>query len=154
MFVDDSLILADVAAVLKVASASALPAWWVQVVNLAHQTAYNKIVSRLAARGYSPTQIAAWDQGAAVERTLALYESLVQAGGVETIPGGLAKRYEEYTAKDGELDTAAITAAGLFQTPQGPQDLAAAGAICFEPATFPILPPGGRGWDAEGRLGW
>lgn len=47
----------------------------------ARTAAYNEIVGSLATRGYSPTQIDAWDRGAEFETDLALWFCLVKMAG-------------------------------------------------------------------------
>jgi hypothetical protein len=142
-FVSDAVVLADVAAVLKLAAGpSALPAYYSTVVPLAHSKAVNLIYRRLIARGYTPTQIAGWDDGPEVERNLATLYSLQRAGSTEAIPDSLARECESYTEKDGLLDTALLTANGVWAAAQDTPGTSNSGAPGFHPNQFPIRRPG------------
>jgi hypothetical protein len=147
-YVSDAVISQDVANALKM-QLSALPAYYAGLVGLAHQTATGIINSRLAGRGFSAAQIAGWDQGAWLERLLATVETLRLAGMTENIPEGMAKLYDDWTAKDGMLDSTTVTmGGGVYQIPVGTAGIAASGAPTFDPQTFPIAPPG---WCGDGN---
>lgn len=73
MFTSDVVILQDVADALKLASVNDLPAYWSGVVSRTHRAAYQEIVGALVMRGFTKTQVDAWDRGEEFERQIALY---------------------------------------------------------------------------------
>lgn len=46
---------------------------WDEIIPAANQMAYGMIVSELAAKSFSPAQVAGWDFGAAYQRRIGLY---------------------------------------------------------------------------------
>jgi hypothetical protein len=141
-YTNDSVVMDDVAAVLKMASAAALPPYYATLAPLGHLNALNAIYGRLVARGYTQAQIAAWDRGAAVERCMAIVETLRLAGAAESIPDAVLKMYDSYTDKDGLLDTVLLTAGGVWAAPQDTPGTSNSGAPGFCPNQFPIRRPG------------
>lgn len=75
--------------------------------------AYQEIVSRLAYRGFSQSQIDAWDRGAEFERDIALFWCLVKLGGLENADDKFIERLD----RRDEIDEAIITTGGTVVEP-------------------------------------
>jgi len=116
-FVADSVVQARVAAALKrsggVADVTGNVAWPV-IITAANTAAYNEIVTRLTARGFSAAQIAAWDRGVEYETKIALYWSLLEGGALD---GYDDRSLREMKAWIKELDTVQVLNAGAWQKP-------------------------------------
>jgi hypothetical protein len=78
-FVADSDVLAEVAAIHRLDPGNA-PASWSVIVAKANAWAYRKILRVLAGRGFSPEQIAQWDDGEVFNQNLALCQALRKIG--------------------------------------------------------------------------
>jgi hypothetical protein len=128
MFVSDTVILTDLAADLKQPDLPTLlgkAPWWSAAVSLPHLQAYNHIVARLAARGYTPAQIAAWDRGPEFERVLGVYWALVENGILSEVGLKCIEKYERYFK---DLESVTLTAGGgVVQDPLGMVGQAAVG---------------------------
>ncbi len=97
MFVNDAIVLADIAGMLSLADPSTLPSRWGLIVNLCHQRAYNDVVSALLARGYFIADVLNWGAGAAgqsYERSLSLFYSLSDGGGLEAYSDTFIKTFD------------------------------------------------------------
>ncbi len=132
MFATNAAILQRIMDVFQV---TALPAGWAStIVPDCHARAYGDIVSLLSARGYLPAQIAAWDRGLEFEQDLALYYALMKGASLFKFDPELVKTYD----RRGELCHVNLTAAGVFQAPQGTAGLPAAGEVSeHEPHGWP-----------------
>lgn len=65
---------------------------WPSIARDANQKAQNEIFGRLAGRGYTPAQIAAWDRAGEFNGDLALFWAFTE--------GGIGKQYDDYEAID------------------------------------------------------
>src|SRR5438552_863679 len=79
MFLHDSDIRPSLAAILK-QDPAALPAYWDTILTDAHNKAYNEILRRLLARGFSIDQAKTWDAGAEFEKDMTLWWTLNNGG--------------------------------------------------------------------------
>jgi hypothetical protein len=85
------------------------------LVPIASSKAYHKIVEELAARGYNPTQIAAWDQGADYQTSLAFYW-LLSSGSAMEAPNMDQKSIDSFDLR-ADLKTLIVTNSGLVVDP-------------------------------------
>ncbi len=97
--------------------------FWTQIVALAHAKAYNIIVERLVRRGYTIAQILLWDMGPVVERTIALWESLVAGGALNVAPPELMEYWHSFVGggqtkmEESLLSTVLLTVNNVWQGP-------------------------------------
>lgn len=75
--------------------------------------AYQEIVSRLAYRGYTQSQIDSWDRGAEFERDIALFWCLVKLGGLENADDKFIARLD----RRAEIDEIIVTVGGAVVDP-------------------------------------
>jgi hypothetical protein len=112
--VTDANVLAEVAAIHRIAT-SAAPSSWTAIITNSNNTAYREIVRVLAAKGYSPAQIATWDEGETFNRNMAVCHALRRIGlpeGQESVSlSKICEAYEELKKLD------AFTIAGLVVAP-------------------------------------
>jgi hypothetical protein len=113
-FVADALVKDRLAKQLKQDPAN-LPDYWDQIVADAHEAATNDIYGALLARGYTQTQIQSWDRGAEFEKMQAVYYCLTEGAGL----AGYDDKWVAKLDRRATLKTVAVTAAGVFQAPQG-----------------------------------
>lgn len=111
-FLTDNQCLQSVADLLKVALAS-LPSYWTNVVSEAHTSAYQEIVGRLLRRGYTKAQIDQWDRGAEFERSLTLFWSAVNGGGLANYDDKFIARFDRRK----ELDEVLLSIGGVYVYP-------------------------------------
>lgn len=57
-----------------------LASHWDGIIKAAHVSAYNQIVSRLLARGFTLAQVTAWDDGPEYEKDLSVFRALNDGG--------------------------------------------------------------------------
>lgn len=109
-FITDTQLKTLVAAALKKPTAD-LDAvdYWPVIITECNAAAYNEIVSRLAARGFTTAQIAAWDRGAEFEKRIGLYWALVEGGCLDAFDDKFIERLKTYLDW---LDTVAVTNSG------------------------------------------
>lgn len=103
---------------------SDLPSFWAQLISDCQTRAYNEIVSRLAARGFSAAQIAAWDRGAEFELSLTAFWAITDGAGLE----GADDKFLAKLDRREELDTVAVTSGGTFSDPAGTAGLPSTGS--------------------------
>jgi hypothetical protein len=106
-------IVQDIADALKAVNVAALPANWTNVAAEAQIAAYQDIVGRLLARGFTLAQITAWDRGIEFERAISKYYAF-------SSPQGAGKfDYETMRIWDRrkELDIVQVFTAGVFVSP-------------------------------------
>lgn len=125
-FVTDNELTAIVTASLKKAAADMATlangdaSYWPTLIADANLAAYNEIVGRLVARGYTKTQIDTWDRGAEVQKKIGLYWSLVEGGALDGFDDKWVNKLERYfLGQDNVLDTAILTASGEVLNPDG-----------------------------------
>lgn len=80
-FLTDADLKTFLAAMLK-KDPAALESFWNVLIPVANVSAYNQIVAALLDRGYTTTQIDAWDRGAEFQRYIGIYEVMVAGGGL------------------------------------------------------------------------
>lgn len=80
-YITDEALKDAVAAALNLASAADLPDFWDDIVTNSNESAYQDIVRRLQARGYTLAQIDAWGSRIEFNRDIGLYWSLVKGAG-------------------------------------------------------------------------
>jgi hypothetical protein len=149
MFNTSGDILQAIADTLQQADVTNLPAQWTNIASTSQNRAYWQIVSVLSGRGFTPTQIAAWDRGAEFELSLALYYALKQGGSLANLNGKFIQTFD----REAELKTVIYTTGGALQDPQGTAGLAgtdvmdASGDIFVwpDPASQNDFPGPGRG---------
>lgn len=112
-FTTDAAIKTDVAAALKLASSSDLPAWWDTVIPRAHTAAYQEIIGALLARGFTKTQADTWDRGEEFERHLSLYFAFTSPQGYGSFDLNAVKLWDRRE----ELKSVLIYDAGTWITP-------------------------------------
>lgn len=113
MFLTDSDIQARLAAVLKVDQADLDPYWVGVLIPDCHLNAYNEIVTRLSARGFSMSAITSWDRGKEFESAISLYWLLVQGAGLHDYSDQAVKALD----RRGELDKILLTTGGAEIVP-------------------------------------
>ncbi len=113
---------------------AALEPWWPGIVTRANVWAYGEIRRRLAARGYTPVQVLAWDDGIEFQTDLAVWKCLssAQAMAPESYSAkgleSLDRRHELTGGKDG-IGPAGVTVGGIWQDPAGPVGQAVTGPM-------------------------
>jgi hypothetical protein len=113
----DAQLLSDYADNIKKSGQMAdLPAYVPNLVSQSHSWAVGKIVSTLAARGYSPSQIASADQTGDYERALTLFMAHKRAAVIE---GTSDTNVKTLDFTEGLKDVV-LTQGGQFVIPAGP----------------------------------
>lgn len=115
VFLTDLQIEQSLADLLKLAGGvGALPANAPNVVTEAHAAAYNEVVGRLLARGYTLAQITAWDQGVFYERQITLFFCMVNLAGTF----GYDEKWIAMYDRRKDLATVMLSIGGTFVSPQ------------------------------------
>jgi hypothetical protein len=116
MFITDSQLLDLIAAALKVgggqAALVATAPYWSTLASEANTAAYNEIVARLTARGFTPAQIAAWDRGAEFQKNIGLYWALVKGGALDGFDDRFIRALNQYVA---DVRDVLVTNGGVWQ---------------------------------------
>ena len=86
---------------------------WDNIVRRSNVSAYQDIVSRLVARGFSKAQVDLWDRGAEFNVDIGLYWCLVKGGGLEAYDDKFINKLDRRE----ELDTVLVTTSGVIVTP-------------------------------------
>lgn len=89
------------------------PQSWDIILEHARQTAWQDILSRLTARGYSSQQVERWDNCAEYLRDLTVFWVLTIAAAFTQVPESLLRRLD----RRHELDTVNITIQGQNEVP-------------------------------------
>lgn len=113
MFLQDSDIQTQLAAVLKTDASNLDPYWTATLIPTWHANAYQDIVTRLTARGFTGNQIASWDRGKEFESCLSLFWLLTQGSGLHDFDDRAIERLDRRK----ELDTMLITSQGIELVP-------------------------------------
>jgi hypothetical protein len=129
---------------------------WGTIVPYAHQKAVGEIYRAFAGRGFVPTQIVAWDDGATFETILAVGDALAMGNVIDQAAPDVVAAYYEYKQT---LVGIALTIAGVPQFPQGTYGTAVTGTTGPGNGRGPLLPSGSRhslGYWGEGYdwYGW
>lgn len=116
-FLSDSIISDHLKDILGKATTETMEAHWTSVVARSNLAAYGFLRRSLAARGFSPAQFAAWDDGAEFNLDLACWWALVK--------GGIARDFavEEFVKlydRREELKDLILTTNGVVVAPEGP----------------------------------
>lgn len=102
-FQTDAALKTAVAGRLK-QSESDLPDYWDEIVSKANTAAYQEIVSRLTARGYSQAVINAWSRGNEFQHDIGLFWALVHGGGYSEADDRFINKLD----RRNELDTVLV----------------------------------------------
>jgi hypothetical protein len=133
MFLTDTQTYSALADTLKAAGLQ-IPDWWRSINQSSHAWAYNEIVSRLLARGFTQAQIAAWDRGAEFEQDLTIYRAMARGAMTEENVTaefiGMFDRREELTGNPSkDLKPVLVANAGVWQTPADTPGTVGVGAV-------------------------
>lgn len=161
MFLTDNDILDRIADVLQAASRSALPSQWAStIVPDGHRRAYNEIVSALASRGYTLSQITSWDRGTEFEADLGVWASLVKGASLANVTPTLLEMYDRREELRGNpakgVPAVVVTISGAFVDPAGTAGQVVVGSDDTSGDTFVFpwqsddpFPPGQSGQDLK-----
>jgi hypothetical protein len=119
MYVDDAVILSNIAAVLKQPDSATLitkGAFWPGSVAFHHALVYDDIVLALVRRGYLMEQIVAWDQGPTREQAITVYRCLDANKLLSQATADMIERAKQYEA---DLTSTDLLVAGLLIEPVG-----------------------------------
>ena len=115
-FITNNQLLQAIADRLKLASTSELPAYWSSTIGPdANTAAYQEIVGQLLARGYSKSQVDAWDRGAEFQKSIGLFFALSNAG----VYAGYDPETIENLDRREELERVIVTVSGEWVKPTG-----------------------------------
>jgi hypothetical protein len=120
---------------LKAASWDALvetAPYWTEIVGDSLDEAYQEILTRLAARGFTPAQIASWDRRAAFERDIALWWCLVKGAGLHDFEDKFISKLD----RRAELDTVTLTIDGEVEDPESEDAAVGFGTLDDTNSTF------------------
>ncbi len=115
-WIDSTAMAKAVRAVIGMGPNEVLPQHWTEPIEASLETAKGRVRSALAARGFQPPQIEAWDDLASYHRRVAICTVFRE--------GGIGKAYDslhlgEYCKAYGELATVAVTIGGVMIKPSG-----------------------------------
>lgn len=115
-FVEDTELLTALANQLKASSPNELPAYYAaDLIGRSNTAAYQEIVGRLRARGYTQTQVDGWDRGEEFQLAIGLYFCLVNSGAY----GGFDPMAMQALDRRKELDKVIVFVNGEFIRPSG-----------------------------------
>lgn len=116
-FITNTQLTAMVAAQLKKAVADVnASAAWPLIIAQALIDSYGDIRRALVTRGYSQTQIDAWDDGATFQTSQGCYWALARGGSLD----GYSMETVKFFDRRAELKTVEITNNAVYQSPLGP----------------------------------
>jgi hypothetical protein len=124
MFLASGQLQSDLAGTLKT-TMDRLGNYWGEFILQAQTWAYQEIVSRLLARGFTPTQINSWDRGAEYERALTLWWALQRGAGLEGYDDKFLKMFD----RRAELNTVFVSVGGGWQPPADTPGTVGTGAL-------------------------
>ena len=109
-YVQDSVLLQDVANSLGLNSAADLPARWADIVKDANQMAVADITNILTNKGYTQAQVDAFDDRASVNRKLGLWYALTLGNPLGNYPDKLLDKLDprEFLAASGTIRIAGV----------------------------------------------
>ena len=114
MFITDAQLKTSLAAQLKVASESDVPAFFTNdILTRSNLAAYQDILGRLLARGFTKAQVDSWDRGAEFQTAIALYWCFVNAG----MYGGYDVETLRALDRRKDLDKELVFASGVWIQP-------------------------------------
>lgn len=124
-FISNQTLQSYVAAVLHRAGAAVTTdvtqsTFWPSIVAQANQSAWGEILDRLIRRGFTVTQINAWDRGAEVQTQIGCYNALRDGGCLENFSETFLRnmmRYFDPTIEGNILDNTLVTNSQQWQTP-------------------------------------
>jgi hypothetical protein len=111
-FVTPLQVQTAIAARLKLTDITKVPGATVNAIPDAIDRGYQEIVSKLLGRGYTMTQIVAWDRAAEFNRDLAMFWCAVQSANLDA-----SDLWVQKLDRRKELDTVAITIGGVLVNP-------------------------------------
>lgn len=94
MFITDADLKQAVADTLS-KSLTDLPEKWDRIVTRANKDAYNDIISILLGRGYSQSQIDAWDRGESIQTLQGLYWAFVHGAGLHNYDDRWVNKFDQ-----------------------------------------------------------
>jgi len=112
-FITDAYLKTRVADVLKV-DETTMPPFWDNHVHNGNVSAYQDLIGILTGRGFTQSQIAAFDRGAEYQESLGLYWALLYGGAL----GAYGEGWERLDRRK-ELQTVMVMAGGIWQLPGG-----------------------------------
>jgi hypothetical protein len=101
-----------------------LVGFWLGVITEANQWAYNEILSRLVARGFTLAQVTAWDRGAEFQRDMGVWKCIADNAVMQPdsynvkAKDTLDRRKELSGAPQDNIQACILTINGVFQAPQ------------------------------------
>lgn len=113
-FLTDAELKTSLAATLKVASGD-LPAYWDTLVTECNSAAYLDVRGGLLQRGFTSTQVDAWDRGKEFQRDIGLYWLLVKGAGLHEYD----QKFVMLLDRRKELQTVIVELNGESHTPAG-----------------------------------
>lgn len=115
-FITDAVLKTFVAGVLKKPEDDLNnTTYWNGTITIANQSATDEIKGRLAARGFTTAQIAAWDRVEEFNKWIGAYNALVAGGALESYDDRYVERFKRWLD---ELDTVAVLNNGTLQASQ------------------------------------
>lgn len=115
-FITDAVLKTFVAGVLKKPEDDLNnTTYWNGTITIANQSATDEIKGRLAARGFTTAQIAAWDRVEEFNKWIGAYNALVAGGALESYDDRFVERFKRWLD---ELDTVAVLNNGTLQASQ------------------------------------
>lgn len=152
MFITDTQLAAYLKSALQKPDADFTTGYWPALVTQANLQAYNEILGRLAERGYSAAQIAAWDRGAEFQKALGAFFALtiVKANNPEQYSLQAIQLYDwrdQLTGNEQKnIKPVGVLNSGVWQDPDGPVGQPTTGAFESDGDLFgvPIDPDDAR----------
>lgn len=141
-FITDEDLFSLVAGVLKRGSndVTSDAAYWRKLTETANEAAYNEIVTALAERGYTATQIAAWDRGAEFEKAIGTFWALDYGGCLGNYDDRLVTKLD----RRAELKTVTVTTSNVVVTPAGEPTACGKGDLSTNKDLFVLDPNDSR----------
>ncbi len=136
-FLSDDQTLSDLAATIKATGVEVIPGYWPAINTRAHTRAYNEIYSALIGRGYSASQIAAWDRGEEFESDLTVWFAISKSSSATPLNQKVFSIFD----RRADLQAVPIVNAGVLQAPaEGSQGTIHTGAPATDTDVF-VWPP-------------
>jgi hypothetical protein len=127
VFLPNAQLKTRLAAMLKYDEAS-LPDYWDVIIADANESAYGSIISHFLNRGFTQSQIDAWDQGEEYQRDIGLFWCLVKGGGLHNYDPTFVKLLD----RRNELKEIQLETLGTPQEQEGVPDVISAGPLDTE----------------------
>jgi len=138
-------------AVSKLLQKGVLAEFWKPICDASNQSAYWEIVGRLSARGYSRTQIDAWDRGQEFQRSIGLFWALNHPAAIAPADEYGRDNLKYFDRRDelsgnasAGIEAVQVTIDGEFQSPENPQGQMIAGPMDTSDDLFIPIDPADR----------